>query len=74
MTSLAEIKASDLAVLTIAETAAVMRLDERTVRRGCVEGQIPSVHVGRRVLVLREPLVRLLEGVHLPADLVPGAE
>lgn len=59
---------STAAVLTIAQTAGVLAdgegkpLDPRTVRRACRDGQLPSVIVGRRVLVPRLPLLALLDG------------
>lgn len=51
--------------LTITQGAALLRpeggtLDERTVLRGCREGQIPSIVVGRRRLILRLPLLAML--------------
>lgn len=71
MNTLDEVKASPLAVLTVAEAAAVMRLDPRTVRHGCESGEVPCVRVGRRVMVPRLPFLALLEGgMHDP----PGNE
>ena len=43
-------------------TAEVLHLDERTVTRGIQAGDLPSVRVGRRVLVPRLPLLALLTG------------
>lgn len=58
--TLDEVVKSDSAVLTIAEVASVLRIDERTVRRGCANGDLPSVHVGRRLLVPRLDLLKIL--------------
>lgn len=66
--SIDELRASGANVLTIAQTVAVLaaldgeQLDERTVRRACEDGQLPSIRVGRRILVPRLPLIALLEG------------
>jgi hypothetical protein len=50
------------ATITRELTAQVLDTDPRTVTRGCELGQIPHVRVGRRLLVLREPLIAVLEG------------
>lgn len=39
------------AVLTTRETASVLRVSEKSVREGIKEGTIPSVRLGRRLLV-----------------------
>ena len=44
------------AVLTIAETARVLRICERSVREAIKEGWIPHVRLGRRILI---PVPRL---------------
>jgi excisionase family DNA binding protein len=38
---------SDMAFLTVAETAAVMRVSKMTVYRMCQNGELPAVRVGR---------------------------
>ena len=48
------------AVLTIAETAALLRICERSVREGIKAGWIPHVRLGRRVLVPVPRLVTML--------------
>lgn len=57
-----ELRASDRAVITITEAAAVLEVDERTVRRACTDGQIAHVRVGARILVLRQQFVDMLDG------------
>ncbi|GAA1769799.1 helix-turn-helix domain-containing protein [Agromyces humatus] len=47
------------ATLTRAEVARLLRIDPRTVNEGIREGTIPSVRVGRRVLIPREPLLEM---------------
>jgi excisionase family DNA binding protein len=61
-----EVRESDAAVLTVTQVTELLsdlegrQLDERTVRRACEDGQLPCIHVGRRVLIPREPLLALL--------------
>lgn len=56
------LRSTTVAGLTVNETAAVMRVDHRTVRRACADGQLPSVRVGKRVIIPRLPLLAILEG------------
>lgn len=59
------------AVLTIAETAALLRICERSVREGIKAGWIPHVRLGRRVLVPVPRLVAMLaepDGLAEPTD------
>lgn len=50
----------DKAVLTIVETARVLRICERGIREGIKEGWIPHVRLGRRILIPVPRLVALL--------------
>lgn len=61
------LRASTSAVVSIANAARVLDLDERTVRRGCEAGDLPCVRVGRRLLIPRLPFLALL-GAN-PADM-----
>lgn len=56
------LRASSSATVTRADAAAVLGIDQRTVTRAIEDGQLPSLRVGRRVLVPRLPLLALLEG------------
>ncbi len=58
------------AVLTIVETAKVLRVCERSVRIGIKKGTIPHVRVGRRVLISVPQLVEMLAR---PRDGATGA-
>jgi excisionase family DNA binding protein len=58
--TLDEVRGMQSAVLTMVEVAALLNVDERTARRAAEAGQIPSVRVGRRILVPRLPLLALL--------------
>jgi len=59
--TLDEIRASTATILTITDVAALLDVDERTVRRACEDGQLPSVRVGRRILIPREQLLAVLD-------------
>ena len=50
------------AVMTRAEAAELLHVDPRLISRGVSEGKIPHLRLGRRVLILREPLIRMLTG------------
>ena len=54
------------AVLTIPETARLLRCCEKTVWRGIASGRIPSLRIhGRKIVVPRPALDRLLAGESL---------
>lgn len=48
--------------LTIDETAELLRLGRNQVYLAARRGQIPSIRIGRRLLVLSDPLHRMLRG------------
>ena len=52
------------AALTRRQTAKLLGVDERTVTRAIDAGEIPSIRMGRRVLVPRLPLLRKLGVEH----------
>ncbi len=58
--NLADLRASEAAILGMADVAELLGVDERTVRRACDDGQLPCISVGRRRLIPREPLLALL--------------
>jgi excisionase family DNA binding protein len=58
--TLTTLATSATATLTVTEVAALLGLDARTVSRACQDGQLPSLRVGRRLLVPRLPLLALL--------------
>ncbi len=51
---------SEKATLTFSETAQILGCDPRTVSRGCVEGAIPSISMGRRRMIPRLALLKML--------------
>ena len=50
------------AVMTRTEAAELLHVDPRLISRGVSEGKIPHLRIGRRVLILREPFIRMLKG------------
>lgn len=48
--------------MTRTEAAELLHVDPRLISRGVSEGKIPHLRLGRRVLILREPLIRMLKG------------
>lgn len=60
ITTWAELRSSDREVLNRTEVAALLSLDPRTLDHAIEDGTIPAVHVGRRVLIPRRPLLRAL--------------
>lgn len=52
------------AVMTRTEAAELLHVDPRLISRGVSKGKIPHPRLGRRVLILREPLIRILSGEH----------
>ncbi|WP_403023149.1 helix-turn-helix domain-containing protein [Salinibacterium sp. GXW1014] len=59
--TLADARSADTAALTIAEAARVLGVDPRTVSASAAAGELPSVRIGRRVLIPREPFLALFE-------------
>lgn len=49
-------------VLTIREAAELLRLGTNSVYEAARRGELPSIRIGRRLLVPKSGLMRLLEG------------
>ena len=47
--------------LTVAEVAALLKLNQQTVRNWIDQGSLPAVRVGRRVRILRSDFEQLVE-------------
>jgi len=60
--TLTQARMSEAAALTRAEAAEILQVDPRTVGRAIEAGEIPSIRLGRRVLVPRERFIALLDG------------
>lgn len=49
------------ATVTRADTAELLGIDQRTVTRAIEDGQLPSIRIGRRVLIPTAQLLALLD-------------
>ena len=59
--TLDELRECGRAALDVSEVAGdILPLSLAAIYRGCESGEIPSIHVGRRVLIPVAPLLRLL--------------
>jgi excisionase family DNA binding protein len=63
-------------LLTVAEVAELLRLNQQTVRNWIDAGSLPAIRVGRRVRIKRSDLNRILEsgyrGTPPPASTIEG--
>jgi excisionase family DNA binding protein len=53
---------ADKLVLTVSEVAKILRLSRNSAYQGVLRGEIPSIRVGKRILVPRRALEALLDG------------
>lgn len=53
-------QASRLAAFSVNQTAQLLGVDPRTVTQAVRAGELPSLQVGRRILIPRIPLLELL--------------
>jgi excisionase family DNA binding protein len=51
----------DDSILTVAEVAEMLKLNQQTVRNWIEQGSLPALRVGRRVRIKRSDLERVLE-------------
>ncbi|RIX26469.1 helix-turn-helix domain-containing protein [Amnibacterium setariae] len=58
--NLDELRRSKAATITRADAAELLDCDPRTITAGIAAGTIPAIHIGRRVVIPREPLLALL--------------
>ncbi len=72
--NLEELRLTRAAVVTVAQAASLLGVDVRTVSRAIVNGELPALRLGRRVLIPRLPLLAAL-GVEIEDALpeVPNA-
>lgn len=66
--NLIELETSTKATVTTVEAAELLGVDRRTVSRGIADGTIPSIRVGRRLLIPRVRLLHMLTGQPEPAE------
>jgi excisionase family DNA binding protein len=52
--------------MTVDETAVVLRVNRQAAYAAVKRGQIPSIRIGKRILVPRAALERMLEGAGVP--------
>jgi excisionase family DNA binding protein len=62
--TLDELQTSPRAVISVAEAARLLELDERSVRKGCESGEVPNRRVGRRILIPRVPFIEWLHNCY----------
>ncbi len=62
LVTLDDLRASRNAVITRAEAAAALGVDPRTITASIENGSIPSVKLGRRVVIPREKFLRIFDG------------
>lgn len=56
-----DLRSSQSAALTRKDVAAVLGVDPRTVTEGIRQGTIPSLRIGRRVIIPREKFLALFD-------------
>ena len=59
--------------MTVAEIAAVLRLNQQTIRNWIDQGRLPAVRIGRRVRIKRSGFERLLTSAAARARSMPRA-
>ncbi len=59
--TLETLRASTAPTITMKVAATVLEVDPRTVSAGVKEGTIPSVRIGRRIVIPREKFLKLFE-------------
>jgi excisionase family DNA binding protein len=60
--------------MTVAEVAEILRLNQQTVRNWIDRGELPAVHVGRRVRIKRTDFDRLLDRGYTRVPAPPATE
>ena len=69
-----DLRASRSAVVTIADAAAVLGVDARTVSRAVQNGELPALRVGRRLLIPRLLLLACLGATESPRAADPTSQ
>lgn len=59
--TLKELRANESATITRQDVADALGIDPRTVTTGIRQGNIPSIKIGRRVLIPREKFLALFD-------------
>lgn len=71
--TLDELRASSLATITLRDAASLLGVDARTVSAAARAGEIPAIHVGRRVLIPRHRFIAYLDGTVAATEPNPPA-
>ena len=59
---------TESAVLSVNECAKILHLSRGSIYQGCLTGEIPHIKVGRRILIPRVGLYKLLESAGKPNE------
>lgn len=59
--NLADAREATKAALSVTEVASILELDRRTVSAAARSGELPSVRIGRRVLIPRESFITFMD-------------
>lgn len=60
--SLEDLEKSNRATITLKEAAEICGVDRRTFAKGVEEGSVPSIRLGRRIIIPKMPFIKLLKG------------
>lgn len=58
--------------ITVKQTAEILGVDERTVRRGIDDGQVPAMKVGTKTLIIAPRLAALIDPAYSPPAPLPA--
>ncbi len=59
---------TESAILSVNECAKMLKLSRGSAYQGCLTGEIPHIKIGRRILIPRVAIQRLLESASKPKD------
>ena len=59
---------TESAVLSVNECAKMLKLSRGSAYQGCLTGDIPHIKIGRRILIPRVAIQKLLEAAGKPKD------
>ena len=59
---------TESAILSVNECAKMLKLSGGSAYQGCLTGEIPHIKIGRRILIPRVALLRMLESAGKPKD------
>ena len=59
---------TESAILSVNECAKMLKLSRGSTYQGCLTGEIPHIKIGRRILIPRVAIQKLLENAGKPKD------